>query len=110
MDRDLSKREYAMSPDIHLTKEQIAAYCRRHHIAKLAVFGSALRDDFTGESDVDFLVVFEKGKEPGLITLAGMEDELSEMVGRKADLRTPEDLSIRFRDKVIESAEVQYAG
>jgi predicted nucleotidyltransferase len=75
-----------MSPDIYLSKEQIMAYCRRHHITKLAVFGSALRDDFTPQSDVDFLVVFEKGKEPGLITLAGMEDELSQMVGRKADL------------------------
>ena len=99
-----------MSPEIHLTKEKIAAYCKQHHIAKLSVFGSALRDDFTPQSDVDFLVVFEKGKEPGFITLAGMENELSEMVGRKADLRTPEDLSVRFRDKVIESAEVQYAG
>jgi predicted nucleotidyltransferase len=98
-----------MSPEIHLAKDQIASYCKRHHIAKLAVFGSALRDDFTPQSDVDFLVVFEKGKEPGLITLAGMEDELSEMVGRKADLRTPEDLSPRFRDKVAASAEVQYA-
>ena len=99
-----------MSPEIHLTKEQIAAYCKRHHIAKLAVFGSALRDDFTPQSDVDFLVVFEKGKEPGLISLAGMENELSKIVGRKADLRTPEDLSARFRNKVMETAEVQYAG
>lgn len=98
-----------MSPEIHLAKERIATYCRRHHIAKLAVFGSALRDDFTPQSDVDFLAVFEKGKEPGLIALAGMENELSEMVGRKADLRTPEDLSPRFREKVIASAEVQYA-
>ncbi|MHC4855017.1 MAG: nucleotidyltransferase family protein [Planctomycetota bacterium] len=98
-----------MSPEIHLAKEQIAAYCKRHHIAKLAVFGSALRDDFTPASDIDFLAVFEKGREPGLITLAGMEDELSKMVGRKADLRTPEDLSPRFRNKVIASAEVQYA-
>lgn len=99
-----------MSPEIYLSREQVAAYCKRHHITKLAVFGSALRDDFTPQSDVDFLVVFEKGKEPGLITLAGMEDELSEIVGRKADLRTPEDLSIRFRDKVLQTAEVQYAG
>lgn len=99
-----------MSPEIHLKKEEIAVYCKQHHIAKLAVFGSALRDDFTQESDVDFLAVFEKGKEPGLIALAGMENELSEMVGRKADLRTPEDLSPRFREKVIASAEIQYAG
>lgn len=99
-----------MSPEIHLSQKNIAEYCKRHHITKLAVFGSALRDDFTDQSDIDFLVFFEKGHEPGLITLAGMEDELSEMVGRKADLRTPEELSVRFRDKVLQNAEVQYAG
>lgn len=97
-----------MCPNIHISKEKLARYCKEHNIAKLAVFGSALRDDFTPESDVDLLVVFEKGKEPGLITLAGMEIELSEIIGRKTDLRTPEDLSIRFRDKVLSEAEVQY--
>ena len=97
-----------MSLNIHIPKEKIAKYCKEHNIAKLAVFGSSLRDDFAAESDVDLLVVFEKGKEPGLISLAGMEIELSEIIGRKADLRTPEDLSVRFRDKVLTQAEVQY--
>ncbi|RKY25559.1 MAG: nucleotidyltransferase [Planctomycetota bacterium] len=97
-----------MNPSIHIPKEKIAQYCRQHNIAKLAVFGSVLRDDFTADSDVDLLVVFEKGKEPGLISLAGMEIALSEIIGRKADLRTPEDLSIRFRNKVLTQAEVQY--
>ncbi len=97
-----------MSPNIHIPKEKITQYCKEHNITKLAVFGSALRDDFTAQSDVDLLVVFEKGKEPGLITLAGMEIELSQIIGRKADLRTPEDLSVRFRQKVLNDAEVQY--
>ena len=97
-----------MSPNVHIPKDKISQYCKEHNIAKLAVFGSALRDDFTADSDVDLLVVFKKGKEPGLISLAGMEIELSEIIGRKADLRTPEDLSVRFRDDVLAQSEVQY--
>ncbi len=72
-------------------------------------FGSVLRDDFRPESDVDVLAEFEPGREPGLIALAGMEEELSGILGRKADLRTAEDLSRYFRDKVVSTAEVQYA-
>ena len=73
------------------------------------MFGSVLRDDFRPDSDVDVLVDFEPGQEPGLIALANMELELSELIGRKADLRTPEDLSRYFREKVVSTAEVQYA-
>ena len=94
---------------IRVDAQQIAEFCRRHSIAKLAFFGSVLRDDFGPESDVDVLVEFEPGKEPGLIGLAGMEEELSTILGRKADMRTPEDLSRYFRDKVVSTAEVQYA-
>ena len=68
-----------------------------------------LRDDFGPESDVDVLVEFEPGEEPGLIALAGMEAELSEMLGRQTDLRTPEDLSPYFRDRVLAKAESHYA-
>ncbi len=95
---------------IKLPKEKIAAFCRKHHIAKLSVFGSALSDDFGPASDVDFLVEFEPGHVPGLIGLAGMERELSELIGRKADLRTPQDLSRYFRDEVVAAAVEQYAG
>ncbi len=94
---------------IVIPKEKIAEFCRRNHIRKLSLFGSVLRDDFTPESDVDLLVEFEEGRVPGLITLSGMEIELSEIIGRKADLRTPQDLSRYFRKEVVESAEVQYA-
>jgi predicted nucleotidyltransferase len=72
-------------------------------------FGSALRDDFTPASDVDVLVEFDPLHIPGLIRLAGMEIELSEIIGRKVDLRTAQDLSRHFRQEVVESAELQYA-
>jgi uncharacterized protein len=93
---------------IEIPKEQLASFCQWHHICKLALFGSVLRSDFTDESDVDWLVEFERGQVPGYIRLAGMENELSEMIGRKADLRTPNELSRYFRQEVLESAVVQY--
>jgi predicted nucleotidyltransferase len=75
----------------------------------MSLFGSALREDFGPESDVDILVEFEPGQSVGLIRLAGMEIELSDMLGRKVDLRTPGDLSRYFRQEILDSAEVQYA-
>jgi len=89
----------------------IAEFCRRHHIRRLSFFGSILREDFRTDSDVDVLVEFKPGREVGLFRLAAMERELSELLGgRKADIRTPEDLSRYFRSKVMSIAEVQYAG
>ena len=93
---------------IELPKEKVADFCRRHHIRKLAVFGSALREDFRPDSDLDVLVEFEPGRTPGL-AFFGMEQELSELLGRKVDLNTPQFLSPYFRDKVLAEAEVQYA-
>jgi predicted nucleotidyltransferase len=93
---------------INFPSEAIAAFCRRHHIRRLALFGSVLRDDFTDQSDVDVLVEFEPGHRVGLIRLAGIEEELSELVGRKVDLNTPGFLSPYFRDRVLAEAEVQY--
>jgi len=97
-----------MSARIKLDQEKIADFCRRHHIRKLALFGSVLRNDFGPDSDVDVLVEFEPGQTPGLIRLAGMEIELSTIFGRKVDLRTPAEISRYFRERVLESAEVQY--
>ena len=94
---------------IELSKEKIADFCRRHHIRRLSVFGSALRGELLPQSDIDFLVEFDPEHVPGLIRLAAMERELSEIIGRKADVRTEEDLSRYFRKQVVESAEVQYA-
>lgn len=95
---------------IPLDKEKIAAFCRKHSIRRLALFGSVLRTDFRPGSDVDVLVEFEPGSVPGLFGIARMERELTALLGgRKVDLRTPEDLSRYFRESVIEEAEVQYA-
>ena len=95
---------------INIPKEKIAAFCRRHHIRKLALFGSVLRDDFQPDSDVDVLVEFELGHVPGFFGLFDMEEELSTLLGRrKVDLRTPQDLSRYFRDQVVANAETLYA-
>lgn len=75
----------------------------------MSLFGSVLREDFGPDSDLDVLVEFEPGQPVGFIRLAGMEIELSDIIGRKVDLRTPGDLSRYFRQEVLDSAEVQYA-
>jgi hypothetical protein len=99
-----------MSNHIILPKEKIADFCRRRHIRRLAVFGSALRSDFNEASDIDILVEFEPDHIPGLFGMARLERELSVIFGgRKVDLRTPEDLSRYFRQDVLNEAEVQYA-
>lgn len=88
----------------------LAALCRRHHIRRLALFGSVLKGTARVDSDIDLLVEFEPGAEPGLIGLAGIEAELSALLGgRRVDLRTPQDLSRYFRDDVVRNAQVQYA-
>ena len=92
---------------VEVPKERLAAFCRKHHICKLAFFGSALRDDFSPQSDVDVLVEFEPGHTPGLDFFA-MEDELSSILGRKVDLNTPQFLSRDFRTEALAEAEVQY--
>ena len=97
-----------MVSGVSIDRGAIAAFCRQHHIRKLALFGSVLRGDFGPESDVDVLVEFKPGHPVGLIRLAGMERELSSLLGRKADIRTPADLGRYFRDEVIAAAEVQY--
>jgi hypothetical protein len=97
-----------MATAIAIDRPKIADFCRRCHIRKLALFGSVLRPDFGPESDVDVLVEFEPGHPVGLLRLAGMERELSTLLGRKADLRTPADLSRYFREEVLAAAEVQY--
>ena len=90
-----------------MSREQIAEFCRRHHIRKLALFGSVLRDDFGPESDIDVLVEFEVGHVPGL-AFFNMEAELAEILGHKVELHTPQFLSRYFRERVMAEAEVQY--
>jgi predicted nucleotidyltransferase len=96
-------------PDLDIFKDKIAEFCKKNHIRKLSLFGSALRDDFKPDSDVDMLVEFNPEHVPVFITLAGMETELGQIMGRKVDLRTAQDISPYFRQEVIESAVTQYA-
>lgn len=98
-----------MTLPIEVDSVRIAEFCKKHHIVKLAFFGSVLTDRFTDSSDVDVLVEFEPTHVPGMIRLCGMERELSGILGRKADMRTPNDLSRYFRDEVVKTAVVQYA-
>ena len=94
---------------IKIPKDKIDSFCQRHHIRKLSLFGSVLREDFTPESDIDFLVEFLSGAEITYFDLAQMERELSEMLdGRQIDLRTPAELSSYFRQEVLDTAVVQY--
>jgi len=94
---------------VEIPKEKIENFCKKHHIQKLSLFGSVLREDFKTDSDVDVLVEFDPDHVPGLIRLTGMEFELSEIIGYKVDIRTAQDLSRYFRQEVLDSAEVQYA-
>jgi len=98
-----------MNSQIGIDQKKIAEFCRHHHVRKLSLFGSVLEQGFRPDSDVDMLVEFDAGVTVGLINLAGMEIELSKILGRKVDLRTPAELSRYFRQEVLRSAEVQYA-
>jgi len=98
-----------MNKNLTINKDKLADFCERHYIKRLAIYGSALRDDFGPQSDVDVLVEFLPGHVPGFFRLFEMEEELSDLLGgRKVDMRTPEDLSRYFRDKVVAEAQVQY--
>jgi len=94
-----------MGVNIDMPNEAIAAFCQHHHIRKLALFGSVLRDDFTPASDVDVLVEFEPCHTPRLAFFA-IQRELSTLLGRNVDLHTAPGLSPYFRQEVLEGAEV----
>jgi predicted nucleotidyltransferase len=94
--------------NLQFPKDKIAEFCKKNHIRKLSIFGSALRKDFGVDSDVDILVEFEPNARVGLIRLAGLEIELAGIIGRKVDLNTPGFLSKYYRDAVIADSEVQY--
>ena len=97
-----------MSPRISIDRDAVSRFCRQHHIARLALFGSVLRDDFRADSDVDVLVEFQPGHVPGLDFIA-MERELSQLLqGRRVDMVTPKSLNVRIRDQVLSSAEPLY--
>jgi predicted nucleotidyltransferase len=97
-----------MSLKIDLSEDKIKEFCQHNRIRRLSLFGSVLREDFGPESDIDVLVEFESGTNVGLITLAGMEIELGQMLGYKVEIHTVKGLNPHFRDEVLDQAEVQY--
>jgi predicted nucleotidyltransferase len=92
---------------IDIPSREIVNFCRRHHVRRLALFGSVLRDDFSPSSDVDVLVEFKPGKTPGFAYFR-LQEELSNLLGRRVDLRTPNELSKYFREEVLSEAEELY--
>ena len=98
-----------MHPNLNIDEATLTQFCRAHGIGRLALFGSQLKGTATSDSDIDLLVEFEPEHIPSLFGIAGMEIELSELLGKKVDLRTAGDLSRYFRDEVVRMAEVQYA-
>ena len=97
-----------MSPHISIDRAAVSDFCRRHHIQRLALFGSVLRDDFRPDSDIDVLVEFHAGHVPGL-TFVSIEREFSELLhGRRVDMVTPKFLNHRIRHQVLTSAEPLY--
>ena len=99
----------SLLPKLDLDDRSLAVFCDRHHIRRLALFGSHLRGAARPDSDLDLLVDFEPGRKPGLLALASMEVELSGLLGgREVDLRTPQDLSRYFREEILSTAVVQY--
>ena len=97
-----------MITNISVDKETLKRFCMENRIRKLMFFGSVLRDDFSPESDIDVIVEFEAGASVGMIKLARLERELSEIMGRKVDLNTEGFLSPYFKDEVLREATTQY--
>lgn len=98
-----------VGPGVAIDDHALGSFARRHGITRLSVFGSVLGDTFGPDSDVDVLVKFAPGSVPGLLGMAAMEIELSELIGREVDLRTAGDLSTYFRDDVEARARTVYA-
>ena len=101
----------ACRPRLHFPEDRVAEFCRRHHILRLALFGSVLRDDFTHESDVDVLVEFAPGKTLGLAFIT-IQDELSEIFGHRVDLHTFSEIegsrNWLLREEILKTAEIRY--
>jgi len=93
---------------LELPLDKIRAFCEKHPIRKLSLFGSVLREDFNDESDVDVLVELFSNAGIGFFELVAMQFELTDIIGREVDLRTPQDLSRYFRKQVVDEALLLY--
>ncbi len=111
----MTQRNYAVESTrmiingVNFPDDKLAAFCDRHGVSRLLVFGSILRDDFRPDSDVDVLVEFLPGRTPGMFGFGAMILELSELIGRQVDLRTPYDLSRYVRPFVLREARLLHA-
>jgi len=92
----------------YISRAELETFCRENHITKMSLFGSALRDELKPDSDIDILVEFEKGKAPGLMGFCHIQNLLTDLIGRKVELHTPNDISRFFRDDVVKNAVIQY--
>lgn len=90
--------------------DELKDYCKANKIKKLSLFGSFLKNTYNADSDIDLLVVFEENSGYGLLDIARVERELSQIVGKKIDIRTKDELSRYFRDAVVKEAKVEYEG
>ena len=97
-----------MGLPITIDHERVSEFCRRSRIRRLSFFGSVLRDDFGDQSDIDVLVEFEPEAIVGYLSMTRMEQELSDLSGRRVDMRTPDELSSYFRDQVVAGAQAEY--
>jgi predicted nucleotidyltransferase len=89
-------------------KTELASFCERHGIRRLALFGSVLRDDFRSDSDVDVLYEFKPGVSVGWDIVA-IEDELSRLFGgRKVEMTSYKYLNPRLKESILASAQIQY--
>jgi predicted nucleotidyltransferase len=94
--------------NIVIPQQLIRSFCERHHVRKLALFGSVLRADFRLDSDIDVLVEFEPEARVGFFKFVSLADELGEILGRRVDLHTSRTLSRHIRQGVLDSARVIY--
>ncbi len=100
-----------MRARIPIDRERVTDFCQRHHVRKLSLFGSVLRDDFRVDSDVDVLIEFDPSHIPGFLRLGQMERELSSILGsRRLDVLTPKSLHPAILDRVLSDAEVHFDG
>ena len=98
----------SLRPQIQVPRQALADFCRRHHIRRLRLFGSVLREDFRPDSDIDVLVEFEFGHTPGW-EIVDIENELSRLLaGHRVDMVDPKFLNRRLKDRILSSAALQY--
>lgn len=94
---------------IRIPKKELADFCRRYNVQKLALFGSVLGSNFRANSDIDVLVSFQPNAKIGFITFSRMQRELAELFNRPVDLVPMDGLKPVIRDSVLSNIEEVYA-